>query len=189
MGFIERFKKSKTGPVIKQVEQDIEQVAEKEQEPEHTAGPVTFNNMHGFQKVLDFSEIGIINTLKYEYYDIDIAGVEHRIFDWSVLEQGVPNPIRVDLVCEPENEFDSKAVKVMYKGMHIGYIPKTKIQDMVNDYLNREDRLIVPWLVSADESQSSLILSLGFYHTKKTKCTEEYDDDYDDELIEDEMID
>lgn len=34
------------------------------------------------------------------------------------------NPIKVKLIPEPDNKFDSKAIKVMYENQQIGYIPK-----------------------------------------------------------------
>lgn len=45
----------------------------------------------------------------------------------------------VDLIPEPENLYDSKAVSVVFSGNKIGYLYKGTIQDMIHDFLSRDE--------------------------------------------------
>ena len=43
----------------------------------------------------------------------------------AIAEEAENNYLGLDLVCEPENPHDSKAVAVCYNDVTIGYVPKT----------------------------------------------------------------
>lgn len=68
---------------------------------------------------------------QYSYYDIFIAGFGH--YDTSM----VSDNDSVELIAEPENQYDSKAVAVTHSGKVVGYIPKGILQDMYHDYIRK----------------------------------------------------
>ena len=45
----------------------------------------------------------------------------------------------VDLILEPDNENDPRAVAVYIGGEHIGYLYRGRLKNMVYDFLKRED--------------------------------------------------
>ncbi len=59
------------------------------------------------------------------FNDVAVVGMHFRELDGipakSIVSSFVP-PVQLDLVREPENPYDSYAIKVMYGGEHIGYI-------------------------------------------------------------------
>lgn len=59
------------------------------------------------------------------FLDVLVVGMHFRERDGvpakSIVANFVP-PVNLDLEREPENQFDSFAIKVMYQGQHIGYI-------------------------------------------------------------------
>lgn len=57
----------------------------------------------------------------------------------------------VDIEQEPDNEYDDRAVAVMHLGDKIGYIYRGRLQDMINDFIDRGDD-VEATISSADES-------------------------------------
>ncbi|GAB4369882.1 MAG: HIRAN domain-containing protein [Calditrichia bacterium] len=58
----------------------------------------------------------------------------------QLLPQMKPGEV-LELLAEPENEYDSFAVKIMYQGRHIGYVPRSD-----NRHISRLLRRRVPLL-------------------------------------------
>ena len=59
-----------------------------------------------------------------------VAGITFRIKENPSISEIRPKG-EVTLVADPENKFDKKAIKVMYEGIHIGFIPKGEVQEAV----------------------------------------------------------
>ena len=68
---------------------------------------------------------------------------------------------------EPENKYDNNAVAVIYKEKKIGYLYKGKLQDMVNDYINRNFTIIAKF-----DTESTLCIAF-YRHLSNLK--KEYD--------------
>lgn len=48
----------------------------------------------------------------------------------------------LDIVLEPENEYDPRAVALYLEGKKIGYVHKGRLQDMIHDWLERGDEIL-----------------------------------------------
>ena len=74
---------------------------------------------------------------------------------------------KVQLIREPDNPYDKKAVKVVTAdGLWLGYLFKGTKQDMVHDFQNRN--LPILSMVSFSDSESKVIkIFLGFYRTNR----------------------
>jgi len=64
-------------------------------------------------------------------FEVGVVGVTFRgsaypqnIFEIASHIGVAERPLKADLVREPDNPVDSKALKVSYRGTHIGYLPK-----------------------------------------------------------------
>lgn len=75
------------------------------------------------------------STGEYDYDNVDVCIIREMEPDLSDVSEGDD----VDLVLEPENEYDSRAVAVYIGGEHIGYLYRGKLKNMVYDFLRRED--------------------------------------------------
>ena len=51
-----------------------------------------------------------------------VAGVQHH--DLNTVINAIEEGDGLDLVPEPTNKFDTNAIKIMYEGTMIGYVPK-----------------------------------------------------------------
>lgn len=47
----------------------------------------------------------------------------------------------LDIVLEPENEYDPRAVALYLEGKKIGYVHKGRLQDMIHDWIERGDEI------------------------------------------------
>lgn len=112
---------------------------------------------HEFPEIIDIVE-QFTDTLKYSYPNVPIAGAQYQDIDYSLLK-----PDRLNIVSEPENQYDEKALRLEFGGRVLGYVPKGSRQDMINDYMANEDRYVMAWLADVDESEKHLTMSLGFY--------------------------
>ena len=76
-------------------------------------------------------------TLKYHYKDVEVSSWDHIPYDVKVGN-------RVAFIQEKSNEADPKAVLLMFvpQRKRFGYLFRGKMQDMVNDYLNRGDKVV-----------------------------------------------
>ena len=48
----------------------------------------------------------------------------------------------LDIVLEPENEYDPRAVALYLEGKKIGYVHRGRLQDMIHDWLERGDEML-----------------------------------------------
>ncbi len=76
-------------------------------------------------------------SLAYHYKDV-------KIFWKDCIPRNVKAGNRVIFIQEPTNEYDSKAVLLMFvpQKAPFGYLFRGKIQDMVNDYIRRGDKVV-----------------------------------------------
>ena len=121
------------------------------------ATAVKWSAPHDFPETIDITE-QFTDTLKYSYDDVPIAGAQYQDIDYSSLK-----PDRLNIVPEPENQYDEKALRLEFGSHVLGYVPKGSRQDMINDYIASDDRYVMAWLVGADEEEKHLTMSLGFY--------------------------
>lgn len=79
-------------------------------------------------------------SLKYHYTDIEVCWFLSR---FKIPKGGLKPGNRVIFVQEPTNPYDDKAVLLMFVPQRapFGYLHRGKIQDMVNDYINRGDKV------------------------------------------------
>lgn len=75
------------------------------------------------------------STGEYDYDRVDVCILRGMDPDLSDVSEGDD----VDLVLEPDNENDPRAVAVYIGGEHIGYLYRGKLKNMVYDFLKRED--------------------------------------------------
>lgn len=84
--------------------------------------------------------------------------------------------IDVMLVREPDNQHDENAIKVVirdspYKGMHVGYLPRT----VSSVYAPALDEMVIQvveswiWEVNPDEGTASLVIRFGRHGKVKRK--------------------
>lgn len=75
--------------------------------------------------------------INYNYKNVRLATPPYLYLfdDYEDMKKGNP----VELVQEPENNYDNKAIMVLYNDEKIGYIFKGKLQGMINDFINRGD--------------------------------------------------
>lgn len=89
---------------------------------------------------------------QYEYYHVSYF-VPDNMESTKLLINDV-----ITLKQEPDNEYDHNAIALYKNDDKIGYLYKSKLQDMSNDYLKRDDKYIV--IAKADSENS---ISLFFY--------------------------
>lgn len=80
---------------------------------------------------------------KYNYdYDLTKKEIKEKYFDGDTIYQYVFDDSVIELVPEPDNPYDSNAIKVMISGVHVGYIKKGSCS-RVRNLLNSPDLLKV----------------------------------------------
>ncbi|MEL7609529.1 MAG: HIRAN domain-containing protein [Bacillota bacterium] len=96
---------------------------------------------------------------KYKYSNVPVAGIQHAQPDFSTLEVGG----KIDLVHEPDNEYDKKAVRVEFNGQKLGYIIKeSQHQSMILDFQRRGDPIYAA-IWGYDKEQSRIYLYIAYY--------------------------
>lgn len=98
-------------------------------------------------------------TLKYEYYDVPVKGVEYRDIDLSKIQ--LEHFVKFEF--EPTNHYDNNAIKILYNNIFIGYIPKNNLQEMIKSYSNGMKRQVCGYISSVNENSKTITLGLGFY--------------------------
>lgn len=80
----------------------------------------------------------IINgwALKYKYDECMFLS------DCSVEDLAGKTGETLDIVLEPENEYDPGAVALFLKGKRIGYVHRGRLQDMIHDWIDRDEKII-----------------------------------------------
>lgn len=127
-------------------------------------------------------ETGTIIYHPYWYPDVMVRGAEHQDIDYKKLRHD-----KVNLVAEPTNQYDDKAIRVEQDGVLLGYIPANNLQKMLHDFPSkREMNNVVANLVKVDEEKQLLEIELDFYsiyfdtdpdYPKDLAKRRDYDDD------------
>ncbi|MCD8308605.1 MAG: hypothetical protein LUD19_02025 [Clostridia bacterium] len=97
-------------------------------------------------------------SLAYHYTDV-------KVF-W---EDYIPNDVkagnRVILIQEPTNEFDNKAVLLMFvpQKKKFGYLHRGKLQDMANDYINNGDKVTARVSYIQFKPQKTMKIDMAFF--------------------------
>lgn len=107
----------------------------------------------------EFTFIDENMILKYAYYDVEVKGTNHRNFD--ITKIGLDKEVKFEF--EPNNEYDKNAIKIIYDGMHIGYVPKNNMQKMIKDFINNEDKKVEAFIRDVNEESKEIHIYIGFY--------------------------
>ncbi len=120
------------------------------------------NNTHRKSKST-FKFVNNNSFLKYSYESVRVRGVRYRNLDLSDIHLDK----EVIFVPEPENPYDSNAIKIVYRGsdsdVFIGYIPRNRLQAMVLDFLERDDRMVQGFVGEVDEEEKEIFIYMAFY--------------------------
>ena len=106
-------------------------------------------------------------VLKYKY-EKDLCMIDYpaeKLLDKSGKE--------IVFAREPENEYDSNAVAVYLDGDKIGYVYKGCTQDMVNDWLKR-DEPVLGHLSRILPDENKVTYMIGFYKSEESFTTKKY---------------
>ena len=103
--------------------------------------------------------------LKYAYYREPVAGSKYLDLNLSELKLNEPIEYEID----PNNKYDENAIKLFQNGIHLGYIHKNYIQEMVVSYNKREDYKIELILNKLDIEKEELGFQIGFYQRYNSK--------------------
>ena len=106
-------------------------------------------------------------TCQYSYDDVFVAGFGR--YDTSMIFDGDS----VQLVAEPNNQYDPNAIAVMHSEKLVGYIPRGALQDMYHDYIHKGG-LINATVVSADK----MILRLEYLLPDEDSRADDEPEDY-----------
>lgn len=116
--------------------------------------------------------------LRYEYYDVDVKGIEYRNFDISKID--INHQLYFEN--EPDNTKDPNAIKILYDDIFIGYIPNNNLQSMMLSYGFNDEKEVTGMTYFVDEENKKIQIALGFYDkidiyidTKLIKITEKDD--------------
>lgn len=101
-------------------------------------------------------------TLKYNYHDVEVTS-------WEYIPRDIKVGDRIICIQEPTNEADSKAVMLMFvpQRKKLGYLYRGKIQDMVNDYLNRGDKVVARLSYLTFKPEFCVKIDIAFYKKMK----------------------
>ena len=69
-------------------------------------------------------------------YQIKIAGVKFRQEELSELYEKDWNKVKITLEKEPDNEYDSNAIKILADDIHIGYLPRMVAEALHDNQIN-----------------------------------------------------
>ncbi|MGI6634218.1 MAG: hypothetical protein ACOX7B_03480 [Christensenellales bacterium] len=87
------------------------------------------------------------------------------------------NPPRLDLIAigdeitfqqEPHNPFDAKAVVIQTKTQKLGYVYKSNVQDMINDFKDR-GQMVLGYVYDIYPADYTIKYLIGFYCFKRPK--------------------
>ena len=103
-------------------------------------------------------------TLKYHYHDVEITS-------WEYIQRDIQIGNRIVCMQEPTNEADDKAVMLMFvpQRKKLGYLYRGKIQDMVNDYINRGDKVVARLSYLTFKPEFCVKIDIAFFKKNKTK--------------------
>ncbi len=103
-------------------------------------------------------------SLTYHYENVEISC-------WEYIPDDVKIGNRIVFMQEPTNEYDDKAVllTLVPQRRKLGYLYRGKMQDMVNDYLNRGDKVIARLSYLTFNPCKIVKIDIAFYRKVKTK--------------------
>jgi len=103
-------------------------------------------------------------TLKYHYQDVEVSS-------WDYIPNDVKIGNRVVFIQEPTNEADPKAVLLCFvpQRKRFGYLFRGQMQDMVNDYLNRGDKVVAKLSYLAFKPCKTVKIDIAFFKKSKAK--------------------
>ncbi len=101
-------------------------------------------------------------TLRYHYKDVEITS-----WDWIPEDVKIGN--RVIFIQEPTNPADDKAVMLMFvpQRRKFGYLYRGRMQDMVNDYINRGDKVVARLSYLQFKPYKLVKIDIAFYRKDK----------------------
>lgn len=104
--------------------------------------------------------------LTYKYFDVNICVISGQEPDYNaIIERLLVEPMVTTLEIEADNQYDNKAVRVMFNGSKLGYLYRGKIKDMAYDYIKKECP-IFSCLSSIDPESYKMKMFIGFYCKK-----------------------
>lgn len=102
------------------------------------------------------------NQLTYSYEDVELYTLPEQMPDFSKVRMyGF-----VDFIQEPENPYDSNAVYVMLDDIKLGYLYKGTLQQMVNDFIRRGDK-VIGFVSGIDSQNHKFQIDMGFYQPEQ----------------------
>lgn len=110
-----------------------------------------------------FDDVVDENVLKYKYED-NICLHDNAI---ELISGNGGKELK--FVQEPENEFDKNAISIYFENKKIGYVHKGKIQDMLNDWIKRNE-LYIGYINKIFKNENKATYKIGFY--KPLECFE-----------------
>ena len=73
---------------------------------------------------------GSIGTYQYDYSDVSLYRPSGAVGEMP------PIGARLTFELDPENPYDKDAIKAVYNGETVGYMNKTKLREMIRDWIN-----------------------------------------------------
>lgn len=99
--------------------------------------------------------------LAYQYFNVEIAMASKYIHDFTDINLGE----HLCFVQEPQNPYDNRAVQVWKKDQMLGYVYHGKIQDMINDFITRNEP-VYGIISSIYPAETKVFFNLGFYRMR-----------------------
>ena len=103
--------------------------------------------------------------LKYAYYREHIAGSKYLDLNFDNLKLNSTLEFEID----SNNKYDSNAIKLYQDGLHLGYVHKNYIQEMILSYDKRKDYKIELVLNKLDIENLYLGFQVAFYQKYNNK--------------------
>ena len=120
------------------------------------------------KRVTEFSNRLDEYRLKWKYLDVPVAGTQNIQIDYTKLQIGT----KVSFEKEPNNEYDSNAIKIKQNDIFLGYVHKGTIQEMLHSYLENDKYYVFAKLNLIDEENRKLQIQIAFYEIfDESKCT------------------
>lgn len=102
--------------------------------------------------------------IEYRYTDVGVYMPDVSVMIRDDFEEGASLTFKQ----EPSNKYDPRSVAVRLKGKRIGYLYRGKLRDMVNDWLERGDkvrgRISLIHYGAKDKSKYGVRIDIDFYY-------------------------
>ncbi len=104
--------------------------------------------------------------LAYKYFDVNICVISGQEPDYnSIIDRLSAEPMVTSLEIEADNQYDNKAVKVVFNDSKLGYLYRGKIKDMAYDYI-KANRPVFSCVSAIDPENHKMKMFIGFYKEK-----------------------